>query len=141
MVTEIRRRTGFETKTTERPEGRHARDESEDDSRFTLPSSSDVASRLPLRDDVGDEMAKPAPYGPLLGNERGRAIELLTDKQFTAYRYRREGQAWNWIAQRMGVSRPAVIHLVAKAEKRLGYEATVTPQTTDAVQKRCDQED
>jgi DNA-binding CsgD family transcriptional regulator len=71
-------------------------------------------------------MGKPAPHGPLLGDELGWAIKLLTDKQYRAYRYRREGHAWNWIAQRMGISRQAVIHHVAKAEKRLGYTPTVT---------------
>src|SRR5713101_8054124 len=70
-------------------------------------------------------MAKQAPYGPLLGSERVWAIKLLTDQQLRAYRYRREGQALNWIAQRLGVSRPRVVHLIAAAEKRLGYEPTV----------------
>lgn len=71
-------------------------------------------------------MASKAPPGRLRGNELGWAIKLLTDKQLRAYQYRREGHAWNWIATRMGVTRPAVIHLVAKAEKKLGYEPTVT---------------
>lgn len=70
-------------------------------------------------------VARQAPTGPLLGEELDRAIQDLTDKQLRVYRYRREGHAWNWIAQRMGTSRPAVIHLFAKAEKRLGYEPTV----------------
>jgi hypothetical protein len=73
-------------------------------------------------------MGEPAPAGPLLGEELGWAIELLTDKQLTAYRYRREGQALNWIARRMGVTRTRVIHLIAAAEKRLGYTPTVTPK-------------
>jgi predicted DNA-binding protein YlxM (UPF0122 family) len=67
-----------------------------------------------------------APPGPLVGDELAWAIELLTDKQYLAYRYRREGHALNWIANRLGVSRPAVIHHIAKAEKRLGYAPTVT---------------
>jgi predicted DNA-binding protein YlxM (UPF0122 family) len=74
-------------------------------------------------------MAKQAPHGPLLGNELGWANKLLTDKQFYAYRYFREGQhTMGWIAQRMGTSRQAVMQLVVKAEKRLGYEPTFTPK-------------
>lgn len=69
-----------------------------------------------------------APTGPLMGNEQHLAIELLTDKQLIAYRYRREGQALNWIANRMGVSRARIVHLIAAAEKRLGYEPSVTPK-------------
>jgi len=89
-------------------------------------------------------MATPAPPGPLVGNELARAIELLTDKQLRAYQYYREGHAWNWIAQRMGSSRTAVIHLVAKAQKRLGYELTVTPKQKSAYKsvslRRAEQE-
>jgi hypothetical protein len=61
-----------------------------------------------------------------MGAELETAIERLTDKQLLAYGYRRKGQAWDWIATRMGMSRTAVIHHAAKAEKRLGYEPTVT---------------
>jgi hypothetical protein len=71
-------------------------------------------------------MPKAAPHGPLLGDELAWAIELLTDKQLHAYRYRREGHALNWIATRLGVTRPRVVHLIAASEKRLGYEPTVT---------------
>lgn len=67
-------------------------------------------------------------HGPLLGSELARAIKVLTDRQLQAYRYRREGHGWNWIAQRMDVSRQAVIHHVANAERHLGYEPTVTPK-------------
>jgi predicted DNA-binding protein YlxM (UPF0122 family) len=74
-------------------------------------------------------VAKPAPHGPLLGNELASANKLLTDKQFYAYRYFREGQHTpGWIAQRMGTSRQAVMQLVVKAEKNLGYEPTFTPK-------------
>lgn len=73
-------------------------------------------------------MGEPAPAGPLLGDELAWAIELLTEKQLRAYRYRREGQALNWIARRIGVSRARIIHLIAAAEKRLGYTPTVTPK-------------
>lgn len=71
-------------------------------------------------------MSKPAPAGPLLGDELARAIHLLTEKQLRAYSYWREGHALNWIATRLGVSRPRVVHLLAAAEKKLGYEPTVT---------------
>jgi hypothetical protein len=71
-------------------------------------------------------MPKSAPQGPLLGDELAWAIELLTDKQLRAYRYRREGHALNWIATRLDVTRTRVVHLIAAAEKRLGYEPTVT---------------
>jgi len=67
-----------------------------------------------------------APTGPLVGDELNRAIEVLTDRQLRAYRYRRNGHALNWIAQRMGISRTAVVHHIAKAEKRFGYEPSVT---------------
>jgi DNA-binding CsgD family transcriptional regulator len=73
-------------------------------------------------------MSRPAPHGALLGSELEWAIELLTDRQLRAYRYRREGHALNWIANRLGVKRPRVVHLIAAAEKRLGYELTVTPK-------------
>lgn len=69
-----------------------------------------------------------APTGPLLGDELERATELLTPKQLIAFRYRRDGHALNWIARRMNISRPRVVHLVAAAEKRLGYVQTVTPK-------------
>lgn len=62
----------------------------------------------------------------MLGHELASAMELLTNKQLIAYRYRREGHALNWIARRMGVTRPRVIHLIAAAEKRLGYAPSVT---------------
>lgn len=64
--------------------------------------------------------------GPLMGDEEARAIALLSDRQLRAYRYRRQGHAWDWIARQMGISRPAVIHLVARAERRLGYKQTVS---------------
>lgn len=74
-------------------------------------------------------MAKPAPHGPLLGDELGWAIELLSDKQLRAYSYFREGQhTMGWIATRMGTSRQAVIPLVVKAERKLGYELSFTPK-------------
>lgn len=56
------------------------------------------------------------------------AVERLTEKQFFAYRYRREGHALDWIARRLGVSRPRVVHLIAASEKRLGYTPSVTPK-------------
>jgi hypothetical protein len=73
-----------------------------------------------------EALAQPAPTGPLLGDELGWAIALLTDKQLTAYRHRRDGHALNWIARRMGVSRARVVHLIGAAEKRLGYAPSVT---------------
>lgn len=76
----------------------------------------------------GDLSATSSPNGPLLGSELNRAIVLLTERQLQAYRYRREGYAWDWIATRMGVSRQAVMQRVVKAEKRLGYEPSVTPK-------------
>ena len=89
-------------------------------------------------------MAEPPQHGPLLGDELYCAIERLTDKQLRAYQYRREGHALNWIATRMGISRTAVIHHVAKAEKRLGYEPTVTAKQKTpykSAAKRCEDDD
>jgi hypothetical protein len=87
----------------------------------------------------------PRPHGPLCGNELAQAIEFLTDRQLRAYQHRREGHAWNWIAQRMGVSRQAAMQLVVKAEKRLGYEPSVTPKKKarykPAAQRRADEGD
>jgi DNA-binding CsgD family transcriptional regulator len=73
-------------------------------------------------------MDEPAPNGPLLGDELQRATELLTVRQLTAYHHRRDNHSLNWIAARMGVTRPRVVHLVAAAEKRLGYAPSVTPK-------------
>jgi DNA-binding CsgD family transcriptional regulator len=73
-------------------------------------------------------MNEPSPSGPLLSEELATAKELLTGKQFLAYRHRRGGHALNWIARRMGVSRARVVHLIASAEKRLGYASSVTPK-------------
>lgn len=70
-------------------------------------------------------MARPAPPGPLLGNELAMAIEQLTDKQLRAYQYWRRGHAPEWIASRIGVKRPRVYHLVHAAEKHLGYTPSV----------------
>lgn len=70
-----------------------------------------------------------APHGPLSGHELYRAIEVLTDKQLRAYRYYRDGQnTMGWIATRLGTSRQAVMQLVVKAEKNLGYEPSFTPK-------------
>jgi DNA-binding CsgD family transcriptional regulator len=77
-------------------------------------------------------MKMQAPHGPLVGDELAHAKRLLTPKQLQAYRLRRQGNAWNWIADRMGVSRAAVIHHVAKAETRLGYKLTVAPKKKQA---------
>jgi hypothetical protein len=77
-------------------------------------------------------LAQPPPVGPLLGEELAWAIELLTDKQLIAYRYRRDSHALNWIAQRMGVTRPRVVHLIAAAERRLGYAPSVTAKQKTA---------
>jgi transposase len=75
---------------------------------------------------------KQSPAGPLLGEELAWAIELLTDRQLIAYRHRREGHALNWIAQRLGVSRTRVVHLIGAAEKRLGYAPSVTAKQRSA---------
>lgn len=70
-----------------------------------------------------------APNGPLSGNELYRAIEVLTDKQRRAYGYYRDGQhTMGWIATRLGTSRQAVMQLIVKAEKNLGYAPSFTPK-------------
>lgn len=89
-------------------------------------------------------MAEPAPRGPLVGHELAVAIETLTDKQLRAYRYYRDGQHTNgWIAARLGVSRQAVMQLVVKSEKKLGYAPSFTPKKKapykPAADRRSDQ--
>jgi predicted DNA-binding protein YlxM (UPF0122 family) len=69
-----------------------------------------------------------APHGPLSGGEFGHARQLLTDKQFHAYRHFRDGKQMGWIANRLGNTRQAVMQLVVKAEKKLGYEPSFTPK-------------
>jgi hypothetical protein len=73
-------------------------------------------------------VAKPAPHGPLLGNELAWAIELLTDEQLRAYRYFREAHAMEWIGRRLGVTRQAVMQRIVRAERKLGYEPSFTPR-------------
>jgi DNA-binding CsgD family transcriptional regulator len=71
-------------------------------------------------------MPHPEPTGPLMGHEAYRARELLTDRQLQAYRYYRDANTWDWSARRMGTSRTRVIHHVARAQRKLGYDMTVT---------------
>jgi DNA-binding CsgD family transcriptional regulator len=71
-------------------------------------------------------LAQRAPTRPLLDDELRRANELLTPQELTVYRHRRGGQSWNWIAAQLGVSRTRVVHLFGRAEKKLGFEPSVT---------------
>lgn len=67
-------------------------------------------------------MAHPEPHGPLTPAERTMARELLTAQQFVVYKNYRDSQTITWIANREGVTRTRIRHIIDAAQQTLGYE-------------------
>ena len=70
----------------------------------------------------------PEPDGPLTPDERERGRQLLTAQQFVVYKNHRDKMTVTLNAQRAGIARARVRHIICEAQTAFGYEPTYAPK-------------